>query len=372
MHVESLECVDCGKEYPPEEVRYRCSGCGSSLDVSYDYSEISGISWRELKDRDFSHFRYREFLPVVGEKNMLHMGGGGTPVVESRVMGDELGIDLWFKMESLNPTGSFKDRGTSVELGKALDHGEEEVVVASTGNMGASIAAYSARAGIEARIYVPEDTGGPKLEQMSSHGAELREVEGGYSKAAQKAWKDWDERSIYLMGDYPYRGEGEKTVGFEIADQIDADTVVLPVGNGTLIHAVWKAFEELEKVGLNEQLPRMVGVQAEGCNTVVKALEKGYEDVRAIEGAETVAGAIACADPLDGEQAREAIEDSGGFGTAVSDREIMNAKELLAEKEGIYAEEAGAAGLAGILKREDKFDKRETVVCPITGHGLKT
>ncbi|MFB6265636.1 MAG: pyridoxal-phosphate dependent enzyme, partial [Candidatus Nanohaloarchaea archaeon] len=231
MHVEALECVECGERYKPVETRYRCGECGSSLDVSYDHSEISGrVSWEKLRDRKFSHSRYREFLPVVEEENLVRMGGGGTPLMDSKVLGGKFGVELKFKMESLNPTGSFKDRGTVVELGKALDHGREEVVVASTGNMGSSIAAYTARAGVKARIYVPNDVGGPKMKQMRSHGAEIVEVEGDYSDAAEKAWKDWEEQGVYLMGDYPYRGEGEKTVGFEIADQEEADVVVMPVG----------------------------------------------------------------------------------------------------------------------------------------------
>ncbi|MFB6167169.1 MAG: threonine synthase [Candidatus Nanohaloarchaea archaeon] len=372
MHVEALECVRCGERYDPSEVRYRCGECGSSLDVEYDYDEISGrVSWEKLRERTFDHFRYREFLPVVEEEHVVRMGGGGTPLAESKVLGEELGMDLRFKMESLNPTGSFKDRGTVVELGKALDHGRDEIVVASTGNMGASIAAYTARAGVEARIYVPEGAGGPKMKQMRSHGAELVEVDGDYSDAAEKAWKDWEEKGIYLMGDYPYRGEGEKTVGFEIADQWSPDAVVMPVGNGTLIHAVWKAFQELEKVGLVDHTPSMVGVQAEGCNTVVDALQKGYEEVRPAEEVDTVAGAIACRDPLDGEEALESVRESGGEGVAVSDEEIMEAKRKLAEKEGIYVEEAGAASLAGLRKLQGEIEGGK-VVAGMTGHGLKT
>ncbi|MFB6217203.1 MAG: threonine synthase [Candidatus Aenigmatarchaeota archaeon] len=373
MHVKALKCVDCDEEYSPDKIKYRCESCGSSLDVVYDYDEIKNkISWDKIRERTPSHLRYREFLPLLDPKFVMEMGEGGTPLMESAFFSEKLNIDLHFKMESLNPTGSFKDRGTSVELGKALEHGAGEVVVASTGNMGSSIAAYCARAGVNAKIYVPEDVGGPKLRQMKEHGAEIFEVEGDYSLAAERAWNEWEENRTYLMGDYPYRGEGEKTVGHEIGDQIDADKVVLPVGNGTLIHGTWKGLKELKKVDLKQQTPQMVGVQAEGCNTVVKALKKGYENVRPVEETDTVAGAIACADPLDGDQALNSIKQSNGFGTAVTDDEIIKAKRLLAEKEGIYAEEAGAAPLAGILKNRKKFEERETVVCVITGHGLKT
>ncbi|MDY6761572.1 MAG: threonine synthase [Candidatus Nanohaloarchaea archaeon] len=376
MHVQSLKCTRCGDEYPPDELRYRCS-CGGSLDVAYDYTEIDGITWEELRSRAFDHSRYRAFLPVVDPSHIVTMGGGGTPMFRAKALQEELGADLRFKLESVNPTGSFKDRGTAVELGKALDHHAEEIVVASTGNMGASVAAYTARANVDARIYVPEETGGPKLKQMKSHDADVVTVDGDYAVAAEQAWQDWEDRDRYLMGDYPYRGEGEKTVGFEIADQLDRQdlsdvSVVLPVGNGTLLHAVWKAFEELDRTGLIDETPRMVGVQAQGCNTVVNALQKGFEQVEPVDHVDTVAGAIACADPLDGDQALAALQDSGGTGVAVDDSDIMAAKQELAEEEGIYAEEAAAAAWAGATQVADGFGEDETVVLPICGHGLKT
>lgn len=372
MWVEALSCTGCGERYPPDEVRYRCD-CGESLDVEYDYGELSSLTWGTLRSRGFSHLRYREFLPELGARGAVSLGEGGTPLVESRTLGYDLGIPgLFFKLESHNPSGSFKDRGTAVELGVARGFGASEVVAASTGNMGASIAAYCARAGVEARIYVPEDLGeGPKAKQMRGHGAELVEVEGGYNEAERRAWRDWEEEGTYLMGDYPYRGEGEKTVGCEVADQVEADAVVLPVGNGTLLHGAWKGFREMELAGLTGEVPRMVGVQSEGANSVVSALRKGREVVP-VERAETVAGAIAVADPLDGEQAAEAIRSSGGSGVEVSDERILEAKRLLAEREGIYAEEAGAAALAGIMEAREGFDGDENVVCVVTGHGLKS
>ena len=238
--------------------------------------------------------------------------------------------------------------------------------------MGSSIAAYCARAGIDAKIFVPQGLRGPKYKQMQAHGAEIVRVEGDYDLAAKQAWQEYEERGNYLLGDYPYRGEGEKTVGFEIAEQIEADKIVIPVGNGTLLHSIWKSYKELEMVGLIEDIPQMVGVQAEGCNTVVGALTKGKSEPIPLEKVDTVAGAIACGDPLDGEQAIQSIEESEGFGLTVSDEEIMEAKKLLATKEGIYAEEAGAAALAALIYNKDKFREKENVVCLVTGHGLKT
>lgn len=373
MHVTALTCVQCGATYASDAIRYECD-CGGSVDVTYDYDEIRGtVTWDRLRNRSLDHYRYRELLPVVRSEHRISMGAGGTPLVPSTVIGPDLGINLYFKLEGLNPTGSFKDRGTSVELGKAMDFGADTVVAASTGNMGASIAAYAARAGVDATIYVPAQTQGPKLKQMQSHGATLVEVDGDYSVAAAQAWNAYEENGTYLMGDYPYRGEGQKTVGYEIADQLGGvDTVVAPVGNGTLIHAVWKGFTELARIGLSDDVPRLAGVQAAGCNTVVDALHKGFSDIRPVQDVDTVAGAIACGDPLDGDQALHALQESDGYGVAVSDEDILDAKQVLAEQEGIYAEEAGAAGIAGMLNDPDRFEDGETVVCLVTGHGLKT
>lgn len=377
MHVEGLTCVSCGTTYTADEIRYECD-CGASLDVQYNYDTVADdVSWATLRERPLTHFRYHEFLPSVSEEHRITMGSGGTPLVRSTAIGMDLDCDLYFKLESLNPSGSFKDRGTSVELGTAMEKGADEIVVASTGNMGASIAAYTARAGVTANVYIPDAVTGPKLRQMQRHGANIVTVDGDYSVAAERAWTDYKENGTYLMGDYPYRGEGEKTVGHEIMDQaavhdLTVDSVAVPVGNGTLIHAVWKGLHELERVGLTDRSPRMLGVQADGCSTVVNALQKGFDTVEPVDDVDTVAGAIACGDPLDGDQALHAIQDSDGFGAAVSDEQIVDAKQRLAQEEGIYAEEAGATALAGILANADRFDADETVVCLVTGHGLKT
>ncbi len=373
MHVQGLVCVGCGEVYTADEIRYSCKKCHSSVDVLYNYNEVKNkLSWDLLRERNFSHLRYKELLPVLDPDFIVRMGEGGTPLLKSTSLGEKLGIDLYFKMESLNPTGSFKDRGTSVELGKALEHGAEEIVTATTGNMGSSIAAYCARASVEARIYVPHGVASPKLKHMREHGAEVIEVSDDYNDAEERAWEDKEEDDMYLMGDYPYRGEGEKTVGHEIGDQAEVDKVVAPIGNGTLIHGVWKGFCELRTTGLLKKCPEMVGVQSKGCNSVVGALNKGREKPDVIDQPDTVADAISCGEPLDGDQAIMALRESEGTGITVSDKDILEAKQVLAKREGIYAEEAGAVALAGILKNRENFRQGEKVVCIVTGHGLKT
>lgn len=372
MFEKSFRCFECGKTFPTDRIRYRCD-CGGSLDITYDYEQISKeLGWKELKSRELSHHRYTEFFPVLRNENFITMGEGGTPLIRSREMEKELGVgELYFKLESLNPTGSFKDRGTTVEIGKALDHGAGQVVVASTGNMGASVAAYSARAGIEAKILVPENVSEIKLKQMKTYGANIKRIDGDYSRAAEKARELHKSQGTYLMGDYAYRGEGEKSVGFEIADELNADKVVLPIGNGTLMHGTYKGFKELKKTGLIENIPEMVGIQAEGCSTVAKAFKEGRKRVEPVKEAITSAGAIACADPLDGDFALEAVEESGGFADAVSDEKIERSRDVLAQEEGIYAEFSSGAAVAGMFQNVDRFGEDDIVVCVITGHGLK-
>jgi threonine synthase len=383
MQVKYLRCVRCGRQYTKGVIRYRCD-CGDSLEIVYDYDEIKGrISWDELRRRPYDHWRYREFYPPIKERSIVSMGEGGTPLIRSRNLEKELfpGCELLFKIEGTNPTGSFKDRGSAVEISEAYDylcdHGEEcknEIVCASTGNMGASIAAYCARAGIVCTIFVPQDTPRIKLLQMMAHGAKIVKVKGDYTLAMLTAKKEYEENGRYLAGDYPYRGEGEKSVGLEIVDYLggEVDYLACPVGNGTLLHGIWKGLKELKTVGLLDKLPKIIGAQAEGCNTVVIAFEKGTNEIIPVIP-RTLMDAVACGDPLDGMWALRALRESGGFGVAVSDEEAAKARDLLAKKEGIFAELSGALSFAGLQKSYGSgvIEKGAKIAVVITGHGLK-
>lgn len=372
MHATAFKCHSCGKTYPPDQIKYRCD-CGGPLDIDYDYSTISDtVNWETFKRRGFDHNRYRELYPVINSDHRISLGEGGTPLLKADQLGNELGLnDLYLKIEGMNPTGTFKDRGTAVEIGKALDHNADEIVVASTGNMGASIAAYTARAGIETTIYVPKDVTEGKLRQMQAFDATNIGVGGGYTRAAGKAKQHHEKQGAYLMGDYAYRGEGEKSVGYELQDQITPDTVTMPVGNGTLMHGTWKGLKELETIGLTDTTPRMVGIQADGCSPVADAYRQNKDRITPAETADTEAGAIACSDPIDGSFALEAIHESNGFADSLPDSSLREAQKMLARHEGIYAELTCGAALAGIIANRDKFEEDETVVCIVTGTGLK-
>lgn len=325
-----------------------------------------------LRKRPFRHWRYKEFFPLVKENNSVSLMEGGTPLLKSRNISSELGFkNLFFKCESENPTGSFKDRGTTVEISRALEFGSNEIVCASTGNMGASVSAYAAAANVKAHIILPFDTPDIKIAQIKSHGAKIHRVNGDYNTAEAEAFKLFRKRGWYLMGDYPYRGEGEKSVGFEIADEIEADYIISPIGNGTLIHGIWKGLKEFKNVKLIKKLPKLIGIQATGCNTVVKAFKKESDLIKPVKP-KTIAGAIACGNPLDGLEALQVLRESNGMAEIVTDREIIKAKEFLAKKEGVFAEPAGAVSLAGLIKLQGQLKKNSRIVLIVSGNGLKT
>ncbi len=370
MHVKFLECVSCSRRYSPNEIHFRCSHCNEDLEVVYNYNELKNLSWDTLRSRPFKHWRYREFFPVLHDKNIVTLGEGGTPLIKSKQISKELGLpNLYFKIEGLNPTGSFKDRGSTVEVSKALELGVKNIACASTGNMGASVSAYCTIADIKANIFAGGATKS-KIKQITAYGAQVKEFKN-YKKAQQAAVNENEKNKTYLMGDYPYRGEGEKSVGFELADQLGrVDYVVCPIGNGALIHGIWKGLVELKEIGLITHLPHMVGIQANGCAPIVRTFNNRRVFITE-ETPRTAASAIAVGNPLNGLEAVNALQKSRGLAESVSDKEMLQAKGMLASKEGIYAELSGAAPLAGLIKLMEFIEKDANVVLIVTGHGLK-
>lgn len=375
MFETRIVCRTCGEEYPLKTRLFRCKKCNGSLEVTFNYDKLGKrVDQDSLRGREFRHDRYAEFYPV---RKTVSIGEGGTPLLKSSNIKHKLrlGFDLLFKNESVNPTGSFKDRGSSVEIAKSLEFRSRNVVCASTGNMGASVSAYSGIAGLSCHIFIPEDAKPVKIKQMLGYGAKVYRVEGDYSQTARLAEKANRDYGAFLLGDYLYRREGTKSVGFEIADQLDFKTrnsyVVVPVGNGILMSGIWKAFREFRELDLIKHLPRLVGIQAEGCSPVTKAFRKGTS-IKPVKNPRTVAGAIECGDPFDGDSVLDAVKGSRGFMESVSDGEILDARETLAKEEGLFAEPAGAVSLAGLIKAKKHFPRKSRVICLVTGHGLKT
>lgn len=362
MHVSHQQCFHCKKEYPAEKTMFWCPDCGGSLVVHYKENEIrSHLDKREFRKEKPSHWKYWMFYPIPRRK-IVTMGEGGTPLITGKRE------DWTFKIEGENPTGSFKDRGSTVEITHALHLGVKRLACASTGNMGASVSAYAARAGMRATIYVPKGATLVKEKQIKCYGARLIEIKGDYTDALKKTQELWTRKKIYLTGDYLYRQEGQKSVILEAMDQVNFSIpkyVVLPVGMGNLCYATYKGLREIKEVGLISRMPRLIAVQSYHCSTVVEAFNSGGK-IPVIKNPETVASAICCGKPNYGEEALFALKETKGKGVVVTDEEMRQAKGELAAQ-GICAETSGAASYAGAKKL--KLNGRILMI--ITGHGLK-
>lgn len=314
---------------------------------------------------------YWDLLPVKREENIITLHEGNTPLVRCRNLVRKInpGIELYLKLEGLNPTCSFKDRGMTVAISKAVEEGCEAVICASTGNTSASAAAYAARAGLEAYVLIPQGSiSRGKLSQAMIHGATVIEVDGNFDTALKLVKEATRQYPITLVNSLnPYRIEGQKTAAFEICDDLGAPPHYhfLPVGNAGNITAYWKGYKEYSQLGKIAALPRMMGFQATGAAPIVLG--------RVVERPETIASAIRIGNPASWQGALAARDESKGIIEAVSDEEIIDAYKLLAVSEGILAEPASAVPVAGVIKknREGLFRQGDVVVCTLTGHGLK-
>ncbi|EIW00118.1 threonine synthase [Thermoanaerobacter siderophilus] len=313
---------------------------------------------------------YREFMPKIKEENIVTLKEGNTPIYEAVNLQKLFpGIKIYLKYEGLNPTGSFKDRGMTVAVSQAKEEGSNAVVCASTGNTSASAAAYAAKAGLKSIVLIP---GGKialgKLAQAIAYGAKVIAIDGNFDDALRLVREISKKFPITLVNSInPYRLEGQKTASFEICDELkDAPSyVALPVGNAGNITAYWMGFKEYYNAGKINKLPKMLGFQAAGAAPIVEN--------RVIENPETIATAIRIGNPASWEKAVAARDESGGLIDKVTDEEILEAYALLAKKEGIFAEPASAASIAGVIKKykEGFFKEGESVVCVLTGNGLK-
>jgi len=313
---------------------------------------------------------YREFLPVSSETPVVTLNEGDTPLIKAvNVNKRGIDLDIYFKFEGANPTGSFKDRGMTLALSKAVESGSKTVMCASTGNTSASAAAYAARAGIKSVVLIPQGKIAlGKLSQALVHGAHIIQVEGNFDEALNIVKELVQRYPITLVNSInPFRIEGQKTAAFEVCDQLGFSPKyhALPVGNAGNITAYWKGYREYHTTGKISSLPVMLGFQAAGAAPIVKG--------HPIERPETIATAIRIGNPASWKGAAEARSESGGRIEAVTDEEILKAYSLIASTEGIFCEPASAASLAGVLKlhKEGYFKPGDSVVCTLTGHGLK-
>jgi len=371
-----LQCFECQRVFPAEEAGFRCKTCGGLLEVRFDLAGRREPAWN---GRQLSVWKYRELLPIEKQESIVSLAEGGTGLHHCKRLGRKLGLKkLFVKNEGENPTGSFKDRGMTVAISKARELGKKKVLCASTGNTAASLAAYSARAGMECIVLMPKGkVAGGKMLQIIMHGAKLIQIKGDFDQALEIAMKLSERRrEFYLMNSInPFRLEGQKTLAFEILDQLGRvpEAVILPVGNGGNISAAWKGFSEFQQLKIVKSRPRMIGIQAEKAAPIARAVKSGRDKIRTEHNPQTIATAIRIGSPVNWPKVLSAIRDSRGTAETVTDRQILEAQKELATLEGIFVEPASAASIAGVkkLSEEGRVDRSETVVCVTTGHGLK-
>jgi len=378
--ITHLECSQCGKTRPAGVAHNLCE-CGGPLLVRYDL-EKARQNWSRdwIPDGPSSMWRYAPVLPVSKPNYIVSLGEGMTPLLHARRLGAALGApEVWVKDEGINPTGSFKARGLSCAISMCSELGIRKLAIPSAGNAASAMAAYAAAAGMEAHIFMPRDVPQSNYIECKAFGAHVTLVDGlisdcGRIVAERKDAEGWFDVSTLKE---PYRIEGKKTMGYELAEQLRwqlPDAVFYPAGGGVGLIGMWKAFEEMEALGwISSKRPKMICVQAAGCAPVVRAFEQGAERVEFWKDATTAASGLRVPKPLGDLLMLKAIRDSGGTALAVTDEEMLDAGAELGALEGIFAAPEGAACVAALHKLYDNgFLKRdERVVLYNTGAGLK-
>jgi threonine synthase len=381
MHVKNLECSACHREYDARRLHNVCTECGKPLLVRYDLKRIAKFLTRQtLFGRRADLWRYRELLPVRREDNIVTLGEGWTPLLHAKSLGQSLGMsELHVKDESLNPTQSFKARGMSVAVSMAKELGAKKLAAPSAGNAAGALAAYGARAGIGVYLFMPRDTPRANIVECEVAGAHVTLIDGlitdcGAEVARRKESEGWFEVSTLKE---PYRVEGKKTLGYEIAEQLGwtlPDVIVYPTGGGTGLVGMWKAFDEMQQLGwIGDKRPRMVTVQAAGCAPIVRAFEAGKSSAEPIQNATTIAAGLRVPKAIGDFLILDAIRESGGTAIAVTDDELVEGARELARNEGIFAAPEGGACVPAIRKLLERGDIKpdEKVVLFNTGSGIK-
>jgi threonine synthase len=377
---QEIVCPRCDNRFPLSQLLNLCS-CGSPLLVRYDLKAASAaLAKSALRDRVPTLWRYREFLPLQDDANLISLGEGFTPLIEAKTLAHELGLErVWIKDEAQNPTGSFKDRGLSLAVSRAKELGVEKVAIPSAGNAGGSLAAYAARAGIDAYIFMPKDTPAANQIEARQYGAHVTLVDGlindcGRIIAERKTAEGWFDVSTLKE---PYRVEGKKTMGYEITEQLNwklADVIIYPTGGGTGLIGMWKAFNEMEELGwIGGKRPRMVSVQASGCAPIVKAFNEGKDRAEPWPQAATVAAGLRVPQAVADFLILRTLRESNGTAVSVSDDEMLAEIPRVGQAEGIFFCPEGAACVAALrlLIQQGWVKPTDEVLIFNTASGLK-
>ncbi|HVV35731.1 MAG TPA: threonine synthase [Acidimicrobiales bacterium] len=378
--VEALKCRECGKTYPVAALHV-CDYCFGPLECTYDYEQAAAhVTRQSIEAGPNTIWRYQALLPA-DPPGAIDLGAGWTPLVRADRLAAELGLgELWLKNDTVNPTGSFKDRVVSVALAKARELGFKVAACPSTGNLANSVAAHAARAGMKSVVFVPADLEPAKIAMTAVFGCTLVAVDGTYddvNRLCAELTDDHDDWAFVNVNVRTYYAEGSKTLAFESAEQLGwkaPDHVVVPIASGSQLTKVAKGFRELAKVGLIDDTPvRVSGAQALGCSPVATAFETGADAIKPVRP-DTIAKSLAIGNPADGWYALDEVRKSGGAVASVTDDEIRDGIQLLARTEGIFAETAGGVTIATLAKlaAQGVVRRDERVVAMITGHGLKT
>ncbi|HEU4836879.1 MAG TPA: threonine synthase [Pyrinomonadaceae bacterium] len=381
MNVTHLECGLCGLEHEARRLHNLCTACGKPLLVRYDLERVRMFLTKEsLAARRPDLWRYREVLPVDNDNNIVSLGEGWTPLLRATRLGRRAGIqDLYIKDESQNPTQSFKARGMATAVSMAKELGAKKLAVPSAGNAAGALAAYAARAGLKSYIFMPRDTPRANVVECEQTGAHVTLMDGlitdcGAEVGRRKEKEGWFDVSTLKE---PYRVEGKKTLGYELAEQMEwrlPDVIIYPTGGGTGLIGMWKAFDEMERMGwISSKRPRMVTVQAEGCAPIVRAFEEGNRFADEFPNAATTASGLRVPKAIGDFLILDALRKSGGTAVSVSDEELIAATREIGAAEGIFCAPEGAACLPALRKliESGEVNKHESVVLFNTGSGVK-
>ncbi len=369
----TLICPQCRLEYREEPGIYRCTRCNVQLEYRYN---LENVDFYSVLNNTESIWRYRKLLPKIN--SIVSLDEGLTPTYPIKRLKNSLRIkarEIYVKDDSRNPTGSFRDRAASIISSRAVDWGYGAVICASNGNMGASLAAYVAKAGLTCYVYAPMYVDIGKLAQIIMYGGTIEQVGETIDEAILRAMKA--EKGSWYQGTpelNPISIEAQKTITYELIEQIEVpDWIICPTGSGSIIYSIWKGFNEVYKMGLIEKKPRLIAVQAEGCAPIVTAFLKSSEIVK-VRNPQTIASGICIANPLYGNRALEALKDSKGIAVSVSDEDILRSQRNLSKLEGLFVEPAAASTIAALEKLSSQgiFEKDESILCFISGSGLKT
>jgi threonine synthase len=380
-YLTHLECTYCGKRYTADEPIRTCLDCGKVLYARYDLEAAGRALSREaLQARPANMWRYFEVMPVRDEANVVSLGEGFTPMFKVERLGRRLGSNaLFIKDEGMNPTASFKARGLSAAVSRARELGLIRLTVPSAGNAGGALAAYAARAGMEAHVFMPRDAPEANRKEVASCGARLTMVDGLIGDAGRMSRQMAEENKFFDVSTLqePYRVEGKKSMGYEIAEQMCwkmPDAIICPTGGGTGIVGIWKAIGEMEQLGwLDGKRPKMYCVQAEGCAPMVRAFHLGSEFAEPWENARTVAAGIRVPAAIGDYLILRALRESDGGAITVADQEILEHMKVVASLEGIFVSPEGAATAAALSKllADGTLAPDETTLLLNTGSGLK-